>query len=625
MSSRGDITRRDFLSGVALSLAAGTSLSPLELLAASDKGARYYPPALTGMRGSHVGSFEVAHAVAWQGAHFGKPGQQTDSDYDLIIVGGGISGLAAAFLWQQRHGGGQKILILENHDDFGGHAKRNEFDVDGTKLLGYGGSETLENPSRYSKVAKNLLEDIGVDFDAFYDYYDLGYYERFGLAPGIHFNKQYYGRDVTTMDPFSVYHSIGDTAAMDAIERFPMSEQSKADLRRLYEDEVDHLAQFDIDEKIRLLLTTPYSEYLRKYVGVTDEVVSFLRDADPDSEGAGWDATSAEAAWWNEMPGMYGVDLGNYREDEYFEEDPYIHHFPDGNATIARALVQHLVPGAVHANSLEELLTASLDYSQLDQPAHTSRIRLNATAVDIRHTPDGKLVETVYVKDGQPARVRGKHLILACYNTVIPHICADIDSAQREALDYAEKTPMVYTTIAMRHWRHLAELGLWGVYVPNSPLAQQFYFEFPVSVGDYRFATGPDDPALIRAICMMRKPDQGLTQREQHRAGRQRLLEMSFDDHERILKEQLHGAFGSAGFDVERDIAAITVNRWPHGYSYYYNSLSDPLEYTADNGPHILGRAQVGRISIANADSTGSTYIDAAIDAADRAVTEQMK
>ena len=182
MKTRSKITRRDFLNGVALSLAAGTALSPMDILAKSaQRASPYYPPALTGMRGSHDGSFEIAHALARAGQKFSRPSQQTDSTYDLIVVGGGISGLSAAKFFRDRRDGASKILVLDNHDDFGGHARRNEFDVDGKTLLCYGGSQTIDGPAKYSKVAGQLLRDLSIDTQRFYDYYDQEYFSSRGL------------------------------------------------------------------------------------------------------------------------------------------------------------------------------------------------------------------------------------------------------------------------------------------------------------------------------------------------------------------------------------------------------------------------------------------------------------
>lgn len=197
MADKLNITRRDFLNGVALSLAAGTSLSPLEILAATTGNAAYYPPALTGLRGSHVGSFEVAHAVAQAGASFERPNRLTDTVYDLVVVGGGISGLAAAKLFRESAGKEAKILVLDNHDDFGGHAKRNEFDVDGRKIIGYGGSQSLESPGLYSRQAKDLLASLGIEPQRFYEYFDQDYFTRRDLTPAIHFSKKHYGEVAT--------------------------------------------------------------------------------------------------------------------------------------------------------------------------------------------------------------------------------------------------------------------------------------------------------------------------------------------------------------------------------------------------------------------------------------------
>src|SRR6266404_900664 len=185
------ISRRDFLNGVALTVAAG--LTPAAQIAAEP--ARY-PPALTGLRGQHPGSYEVAHAQAWQGKLFALEGLPVEERYDLIVVGGGISGLAAAFFYRRAAGPSARILILDNHDDFGGHAKRNEFTRDGRLVIGYGGSESIDSPqTQYSEVAKALLRELGVDIARFETAFDRTFYSSLGLARGIFFAREAFGRD----------------------------------------------------------------------------------------------------------------------------------------------------------------------------------------------------------------------------------------------------------------------------------------------------------------------------------------------------------------------------------------------------------------------------------------------
>ncbi len=205
MAPHRKISRRDFMGGVALGVAAGTMLSPLEALGQIGRekgGGDYYPPALQGLRGNHPGSFEVAHGVAREGIIWQRPAAQTDETYDLIVVGGGVSGLSAALLFRNRMGRAAKILILDNHDDFGGHAKRNEFDVDGHKLISYGGSQSIDGPAGYSPVAGKLLKDISIEVERFYQHFDGDFAGRWGLESGIYFNQKGYGVDKLLPDPF---------------------------------------------------------------------------------------------------------------------------------------------------------------------------------------------------------------------------------------------------------------------------------------------------------------------------------------------------------------------------------------------------------------------------------------
>jgi spermidine dehydrogenase len=226
MTRKYDITRRDFMNGVALSLAAGTTMSPLEILAKeSGVGSEYYPPGLTGLRGSHVGSFEVAHAISWAGTKFPLPSELTDDLYDLVVVGGGISGLSAAKFYRDRIGRDVKMLILDNHDDFGGHAKRNEFNVDGKTLVGYGGSQTIDGPGKFSKVAKQLLIEVGIDVQRFYEFYDQEFYTKRNLSEALYFDKGKYGVDRVLPSPIGGFFEqpIESALTEDNFRRMPIS------------------------------------------------------------------------------------------------------------------------------------------------------------------------------------------------------------------------------------------------------------------------------------------------------------------------------------------------------------------------------------------------------------------
>jgi len=625
MKRKPDITRRDFMSGVALSVAAGTTLSPLEIFARqSAAGGEYYPPALTGLRGSHVGSFEAAHAVAWAGKKFPIPANLTDDPYDLVVVGGGLSGLSAAKFYRDRVGRGAKILILDNHDDFGGHAKRNEFNVDGKTLVGYGGSQTIDGPANYSAVSKQLLIDIGIDVQRFYDFYDQEFYARHNLSEALYFDKGRYGADRVLPSPLGGFFGepIENALAEANFRRMPISIEAQDAFMMLLQGGVDYLEGKSIAEKKEFLLKITFEKYLQDVVGVPQDLTDIFRDQIAPLWGVGWDALSALQATKYQHFGTW--ELGIESESTFGSDEPYIHHFPDGNAGIARALVRDFNPAALPGNTMESLATAQARYTELDKKANPVRIRLNSTAVDVRHTPNEKNVDVTYVRDGETFRVRGRHVVLACDNKLIPYICSETPEEQVAAIRYATKVPLVVGNVAIRNWRAFDKMGYQSFYSPGNVLFKLMGLDFPVSMGDYRFSPNPDEPIVVQGWYCPAAPGQGLTAKEQHVIGRRKLYEQSFDEFESSIYAQFNGMLGEGGFDAERDIAAITVNRWPHGYAYEYNDYDDPPEYNRYDGPHLKGAAQMGRISIANADASAYAYVNGAIDASDRAVNEQI-
>jgi len=620
-----EITRRDFLNGVALgiggTLASGAIGADAMLAAAAfddyapEKSSGYYPPALTGMRGNHDGTFTFAHRLR-DGQKWDASGTatKTGETYDLIVVGGGISGLSAAYFYRKHAGSQARILILDNHDDFGGHAKRNEFRAGGRTVLSYGGTQSIESPAKYSAVAQALLKEIGIDTERFYKAYDRKLYANLGTA--AFFDKETFGAD-------RLLTGMNVTPWPEFLANAPLSATAKEDIARVYTEKVDYFPGLSKEEKRARLAEISYADYLTKICKLHPEALPFFQTFPHDLYGVGIDAVPALGCFESgddyesfTYPGFDGLGIG-----EHEKEEPYIFHFPDGNASIARLLVRALIPAAIPGHSMEDVVTARADYSKLDQPDAPTKIRLNTTVVHVQHATrdsENKTVEISYMRGGKLLSVEAKNCILACYNGMIPYLCSDLPPRQKEALAYLVKTPLVYTHVALRNWTSFAKLGIHQIVAPGG-YHTYTALDFPVSLGDYAFPSKPDEPMVLFMLRTPCKP--GLSMRDQFRAGRIELMATPFEKFERNIRDQLARMLGGAGFDSARDIEAITVNRWAHGYAYTPNSLFDP-DWKEGEQPWVLGRKPFGKIAIANSDAGASAYSDVAIDQAWRAVNE---
>ena len=637
------IARRDFLNGVAM--AAGASLLPFADLFAQGMGPdssaeeyflaqgitpqdpRYYPPALTGMRGSHPGSFEAAHGV--RDGKRENAAADTGEHYDLVVVGGGISGLAAAYFFRKSAGPKARILILDNHDDFGGHAKRNEFQSRDRFLLGYGGTQSIEAPGRYSRESIGLLKDLGIDVSRFYKYYDRKLFSSMHLKSATFFDKETFGTDLLWPNVIVGYdetYSGGKALSPEAVAQMPIAEAARKDILRIQAESVDYFPDLNPEQTRAKLIKTSYKDFLLQCAKVHPDVIKVFQSSTHDLFCVGVDAVSALACRGMGYPGFKGVKPTprhrSVSEEVDDSEEPYIFHFPDGNASVARLLVRSLVPGSAPGSTMEDIVTAKMNYARLDDAANAVRIRLNSTAVSATHIgspSSAKEVEVAYVTSGKAFKVRASHCVMACYNCVVPYLCPEMPEKQKEALAYAVKQPLVYTNVQIRNWTAFQKLGVSYIYSPGSYFSSTT-LDFPVSLGAYKFSSSPEEPCVLHLVRTPCSP--GLPCKEQFKAGRYELFTTPFATFEKKITDQLGRMLSAGGFDPARDIQAITVNRWPHGYAYEYNALFEPLDRPESERPCVIGRKPFGRITIANSDSDGHAYTNIAIDQAYRAVKE---
>lgn len=551
----------------------------------------------------------MAHALAREGRGF-PAAQDLGEQYDLVVVGAGISGLAVAHYYQQRFGVGARILLLENHDDFGGHAKRNEFHQAGSMRLSLGGTHNLEW-WKFGDTVNAYMSKLGVDTQSMLKNKQFEYGRNAPNSPATWFDAQTYGEDrLVAKCDLNSPRGLSD----DIVDQLPLSERARDELKQFLNARKDLFAQQSDEETESYLRSISYPDFLRRHDGLGDEARQLF---DKLNHG-GWGLESrALSAMEGIEVGMPGANLlGEEPEGDGWDYPAAF--WPDGNASLARLQVASLIPEVAPGTAADNVAIAEFDYTALDKPGAKLRLRLNATVIGAQNSTSGVAVS--YFREGVVHGVRARHCVMACYHAIIPHLCPTLPVTQKEAMKYQVKRPLVLTNVLIRSTTVLDRLGIDAVSCPGRMHARLFTFK-GINTGGYRHGIDDDGPVSLVFWGSISPPSSAHSVKDQHRASRAIMLAQSFEDYEREVRTVLDGLLGPAGFDVTRDVLAITVNRWPHGYSYDYLDLWDP-DWAAGEAPHEVARQPFGNIAMANSDAAADAYTHAAIEQAYRAVQE---
>jgi spermidine dehydrogenase len=631
------ISRRDFVQGIAVATAGasalgGASSALAQAAAAPPPSPTLYPPLRTGLRGAHPGAFEDAHALRDGQAFSGA--QSTGEVYDLVVVGGGLSGLASAVWYRKEAGPAAKILVLDNHDDFGGHAKRNEFWYKGQQYLANGGSSYLVAPPQWENQSKTFLDDLGVDWK------NPGYARTARmqssqkLGPATYFNKKHYGKDQLVVggsyeDPTPEY-----------MAKTPLTPQMRAEVIRLFTGKTDYLSGLSKEDKVAKLRSMTYRDYLINVAKFSPEIIGY--------SGGAWclgaDMCTAWFAFFRYSPGFAGLGL----DKPHFSPEGPEHRAIDynwicGNSDLARLMVRMLIPDSLPAGPWLSVEGQRADYSTLDRPSNATRLRVSSIVVGAKHIgapgpqfePEGREVLVSYMNGGKLVSVVGKHVIMAGMNNVIPYLCPDMPDPQKAALHQAVRAVNQQTNVLFRNWESFAKLGVNRIGAPHN-----FFGTMSMGggtlVGDMAPIKDPSQPMLVgfgtggnsgvlsnntmaSELCDGMPPALGTPIDDQFRIVRMGMLTKDFAFWERQIRTMAAGALSGTNFDPARDIVAITVNRWPHGFATGRSTLEDdPTQIS----PTIIAKQRFGNIAIANSDAAGTSLAQSAIQEAYRAVQD---
>ena len=372
------ITRRDFGYGTSLLLSTavvgcGKSIDK-EIQSNSgysfDVSANWYGPGGIGDYAKSHGNtpelIKTAHEV--RSGRFNKNNAHavdSGEEYDLVVVGGGFSGLSAAYHFNRLNPAG-RVLILDNHPLFGGEAKRNDFNVNGIHISGPQGSNDFGIPS-----ATGGPDDY---FSALNLPREFNYVEPGGSAAGMRIPLDNYDYMTWQENKYDVGHFFNGAVNPwikdvwgTGLNLTPWSTEVKDAFSRVRSTEIEDKNGQDTD---RWLDSITLKSYYEEELGLPSKVTSFYDPIMASIIGLGCDATSAYWGKYFDMPG--------FKKPELYNEN-LLQSFPGGNTGIARHFVKKLIPDAIDGTSFEKVLFGRIAFDQLDREDKPVRIRLNST------------------------------------------------------------------------------------------------------------------------------------------------------------------------------------------------------------------------------------------------------
>lgn len=605
--------RRDFLQGAAIGLG-GLALGCQHLSSSKKKLANKSIQTMPvyGFGGHTSKAQALGHKLRNPSARHSlltqKAFDQGDT-YDLIVIGAGISGLATAHHYNRLCRSQAKILVIDNHSEIGGHARRNTFQYKAQNFIAQGGSYTLEDIEETSEEVLLFFNQIGLDLDRLANFKDNAIYERFRLSSAVLCDPRHFGHQQP-----SWHLGFHSNSYEKIFASMPISKKIQMDLTKLYDSREDFCPKGQ--NKQEYLRSISWAEFITQRMNLDPLCTKFANLYASDLCGLGSDAISAYDAF-DIGPGFFGMGgKGFFKNRQNVLQYAYqpTHRFPDGNFTIAKMILKQLIPQSIYGNSMEDIFCNAIDSSQLNAPSQKIQIKLNSLATELIH--DYKYKNQVRVKvispDHKAYYLRCKHAVVATWGSIAKHIVPELKAQQKQALSNYAHTSALYINILLKQWRPFANLGANEFYLPDGYCTWMSLSD-PIKLGSYQPVYHPDHPIILSMYKYLYRP--GLAPLKQMRYGRHEIEQKSFADYEREIKNELNYLFAPMGFDASRDIAGIMINRWGHGYNFFKGSLP--------HNSYEDGRRSLDRISFAGADSGGEAWLQAAVAQGIRAAEEQ--